>query len=261
MPGGRGRPYPRPHQNFTGKEQDVETGLNYFGARYYMPALARWTGVDPLAQKHAEWSPYNYVLNNPLGLKDPDGRQIAALADEVRALHRMGGDKLVAETASKILVGLATAIGVGISFTGVGTLAEGIVSTGADLATGGFSWKGAALNFLPGPSPKKLAQTAEVVGGLAKLAPDAATLGLGSLGRAGKSKGVREVVGDAGDARTLFDRLRGSNSATEVKPGVFTAPGAKGGTVTFRATSKSGPPTVDVHGIEEGIRKIKFVDQ
>jgi len=60
------------------------------------------------------------------------------------------------------------------------------------------------------------------------------------------------VVGDAGDARKLFDQLRGSNPVTEVKPGVFTAPGANGGTVTFRATSKSGPPTVDVHGIEEG---------
>ena len=69
------------------------------------------------------------------------------------------------------------------------------------------------------------------------------------------------MIGDAGDARKLFDQLRGSNPVTEVKPGVFTAPGANGGMVTFRATSKSGPPTVDVHGIEEGIRKIKFVDQ
>ncbi len=87
------------------------------------------------------------------------------------------------------------------------------------------------------------------------------TRGLGSLGRAGTGKGVREVVGDAGDARKLFDQLRGSNPVTEVKRGVFTAPGTNGGTVTFRATSKSGPPTVDVNGIEEGIRKIKFVDQ
>jgi len=69
------------------------------------------------------------------------------------------------------------------------------------------------------------------------------------------------VIGDAGDARKLFDQLRGSNPVTEVKPGVFTAQGAHGGTVTFRTTSKSGPPTVDVNRIEEGIRKIKFVDQ
>ena len=91
--------------------------------------------------------------------------------------------------------------------------------------------------------------------------PLAAKGGLGSLGRAGKGRGVREVVGDSGDARKLFDDLRGSNPVTEVKLGVFTAPGANGGTVTFRGTSKSGPPKVDVHGIEDGIRKIKFVDQ
>jgi hypothetical protein len=87
-----------------------------------------------------------------------------------------------------------------------------------------------------------------------------AKAGLGSLGREG-SKGVREVVGNAGDARKLFDQLRGTNAVTEVKPGVFTALGSNGGTVTFRASSKSGPPTVDVHGIEEGIRKIKFLDE
>jgi RHS repeat-associated protein len=65
-------------EGFTDKERDVETGLDYFGARYYMPALARWGSVDPLAEKHLEWSPYNYVLNNPLGLIDPDGRQVEA---------------------------------------------------------------------------------------------------------------------------------------------------------------------------------------
>jgi len=65
-------------EGFTGKEQDTETGLDYFGARYYMPALARWAAVDPLSEKHPEWSPYNYVLDNPLALFDPDGRQVDA---------------------------------------------------------------------------------------------------------------------------------------------------------------------------------------
>jgi RHS repeat-associated protein len=65
-------------EGFTGKERDVETGLDYFGARYYMPALAKWGGVDPLSEKHPEWSPYNYVLGDPLILLDPDGRQVSA---------------------------------------------------------------------------------------------------------------------------------------------------------------------------------------
>jgi RHS repeat-associated protein len=58
---------------FNGKEQDSETGLDYFGARYYMPALGRWTAVDRLADKFPSWSAYGYALNNPALLLDPDG--------------------------------------------------------------------------------------------------------------------------------------------------------------------------------------------
>jgi RHS repeat-associated protein len=60
---------------FSGKEQDVESGLDYFGARYYMPALGRWTAVDPEGGATPQWSPYNYVNDNPVGDIDPDGRQ------------------------------------------------------------------------------------------------------------------------------------------------------------------------------------------
>jgi len=60
-------------EGFTGHELDQETGMYYAGARYYMPALGRWTSVDPLADKFPSWSPYNYVMNNPVGLTDPTG--------------------------------------------------------------------------------------------------------------------------------------------------------------------------------------------
>ena len=48
------------------KERDTETGLNYFGARYYDSDLGRWTSFDPLAGKFPGWSPYNYAIDNPL---------------------------------------------------------------------------------------------------------------------------------------------------------------------------------------------------
>ncbi|HYT49237.1 MAG TPA: RHS repeat-associated core domain-containing protein, partial [Pyrinomonadaceae bacterium] len=35
-------------QQFTSKERDTETGLDYFGARYYSSAQGRFTSVDPV---------------------------------------------------------------------------------------------------------------------------------------------------------------------------------------------------------------------
>jgi len=59
---------------FTGKERDDETGLDYFGARYYDSWQGRWLQVDPLAEKYPGWSPYNYSIDDPLRFIDPDGK-------------------------------------------------------------------------------------------------------------------------------------------------------------------------------------------
>ena len=64
-------------EGFTGHERDAETSMLYAGARYYLPALGRWTAVDPLADQFPSVSPYNYALNNPVSLLDPDGRSPA----------------------------------------------------------------------------------------------------------------------------------------------------------------------------------------
>ena len=58
---------------FTGKEVDEETGLHYFGARYYDPRISLWYGVDPMAEKYPGNSPFCYTLNNPIILIDPTG--------------------------------------------------------------------------------------------------------------------------------------------------------------------------------------------
>ncbi|MGM0635085.1 MAG: RHS repeat domain-containing protein [Bacteroidota bacterium] len=61
---------------FTGKELDEETGFYYFGARYYQPKWSIWLSVDPLAEKYSSWSSYNYTMNNPINLIDPDGKRV-----------------------------------------------------------------------------------------------------------------------------------------------------------------------------------------
>ncbi len=68
-------------ENFTGKEKDDETDLNYFGARYLDPMIGMWTSVDP-ARQFA--SPYLYVGNgyNPVNVIDPDGNETYVTVDE-----------------------------------------------------------------------------------------------------------------------------------------------------------------------------------
>jgi RHS repeat-associated protein len=69
------------HYLFTGKERDTESGLDYFGARYYGSSMGRWMSPDPgkISAAHLanpqKWNKYNYVLNNPLSMFDPDGQQ------------------------------------------------------------------------------------------------------------------------------------------------------------------------------------------
>ena len=72
-----------PTQKFTGKERDSESGLDYFGARYFSGAGGRFTSADaPFADQGAadpqSWNLYSYTRNNPLKYVDPDGR-LAAL--------------------------------------------------------------------------------------------------------------------------------------------------------------------------------------
>ena len=59
---------------FNGKELDSETGLYYYGARYYDPRVSIFLNVDPLAEKYPKTSPYTYTLNNPINLIDPTGK-------------------------------------------------------------------------------------------------------------------------------------------------------------------------------------------
>ncbi|WP_185144389.1 MULTISPECIES: RHS repeat-associated core domain-containing protein [Chryseobacterium] len=58
---------------FNAKELDEDTGLYYYGARYYNPRLSIWYGVDPLAETMPSWSPYVYTFNNPVRYTDPTG--------------------------------------------------------------------------------------------------------------------------------------------------------------------------------------------
>jgi RHS repeat-associated protein len=68
---------------FTGKKRDIETGLDYFGARYYSNGLGRWVSADwsatPIPVPYADFGDpqslnlYGFVGGNPASKADPDG--------------------------------------------------------------------------------------------------------------------------------------------------------------------------------------------
>jgi RHS repeat-associated protein len=82
------------NQKFTGKERDVETGNDYFGARYLSAAQGRWTSPDsssgPSSVPYADirdpqtLNLYGYVRDNPLRLVDANGHFFQELWNWVR---------------------------------------------------------------------------------------------------------------------------------------------------------------------------------
>ncbi len=58
---------------FSAKERDSETGLSYFGSRYYSSDLSVWLSVDPMSDKYPYQSGYVYCGNNPIKIIDPNG--------------------------------------------------------------------------------------------------------------------------------------------------------------------------------------------
>lgn len=81
---------------FNGKELDEETGLYYYGARYFDPRTSVWLNVDPLAiynpvmeseyygdgqhnggiYNSGNLNPYIYCYANPVNYLDPNGKQV-----------------------------------------------------------------------------------------------------------------------------------------------------------------------------------------
>lgn len=58
---------------FNAKELDEESGLYYYGARYYDPRTSLWLSTDPMELKYPNISTYTYCANNPIKFIDPNG--------------------------------------------------------------------------------------------------------------------------------------------------------------------------------------------
>jgi len=94
--------YRKTLRRYTGKERDSETGLYYYGARYLDSKTGRWLSGDPALGEYVPQAGtngdelpgmggvyntvnlhlYHYAGNNPVLLKDPNGKIIQAIGDD-----------------------------------------------------------------------------------------------------------------------------------------------------------------------------------
>nr|WP_250564781.1 RHS repeat-associated core domain-containing protein [Adonisia turfae] len=58
---------------YTGRELDEATGLMYYRARYYDPAVGTFVSEDPLGFDAGDANLYRYVFNSPTNFTDPSG--------------------------------------------------------------------------------------------------------------------------------------------------------------------------------------------
>lgn len=166
-------------RGFTGKELDEETGLNYYGARYYDSSAGRFISLDPWEGDLSDpqsLNKYAYVRNNPILLVDPTGEvyHIAAgfLAGAFLGAGMQAFNDIMTGTPSSIHTYAASIAGgaiQGMMVAAVPTAAVGVIAgmTGAATtnaldqygSTGSVeggevfesAFVGGVTSFVPGP--------------------------------------------------------------------------------------------------------------
>jgi|GEM_PF-1972634 len=133
---------------FTGKELDTETGLYYFGARYYDPKTSRWISTDPLIPRylptgdkkndnklpgeggvfnHLNLNLYHYSFSNPINYFDPNG------LEGKEKVEQLARSVAVASSITEIALGIILIVipEPGTTGTGIFMVVHGLANLGA----------------------------------------------------------------------------------------------------------------------------------
>jgi RHS repeat-associated protein len=178
---------------FNGKELDNESGLYYYGARYYDPRISIWASIDPLAEKFAGRSPYEYCFSDPLNLTDPTG--MGPNDPPGKGWTRFfGGLKMVGGILETVA---GAAGGAASSWTGVGAVVGGAVAIhGSDVASSGF------MQMVTGENTSSLTSKAIQSTGVSKNTAENIDAGISILGTAGAGS-----IANASKATTVAESI------------------------------------------------------
>ena len=187
---------------YTGKELDKDTGLYYFGARYYDPSL----GVFITPEGNQEFfNPYLYVGNNPTSMVDPDGNFSMTVALVAAGIGLVSAYLITSSysgsynpadwnwslgsgTYASILIGGAIGASSVLLPSVAGARYGATAALGAEVLVGAAA--GASLTALSGGSPKEIIVATiggAILGGVGGIIGE----GLGSMAATGVGDAAR----------------------------------------------------------------------
>ncbi|HEY3191112.1 MAG TPA: RHS repeat-associated core domain-containing protein, partial [Solirubrobacteraceae bacterium] len=212
---------------FTGHRGDDGTGLLYFGARYYDPALGMFVSHDPETQFP---SPYAYAGGNPLAGQDPTGSLfglnailvgiligaiLGALVTGVQTAMN-GGSPTQALRAAALGAAVGAVSGAAIGIVGAGIAPGTTQAIVAKIALAGYSIYQAVEGLRAG----------QYVAGASAIV--SAALALKGLNDAlsGAAAPTQPAVGPQPAERTFRDDIEALiGRLTQLRPDSTTAPG------------------------------------
>lgn len=243
---------------FTGKERDDESGLDFFGARYYASSLGRFMGPDPLGvlkklhENPQDLNLYTYTINNPMRFVDPDGQDWKDVLTGVK--------EGAVNFASNTLAGLKEAVKNPESIV---TGAVEFVKTGVK-AYATEEGRGQLSTWLKGMDTKeKVAVVTEAV--LQGVATVAATKGAGAVksavrgGAAGEGAAAANLAPKPGNVGNTLGRSATSRTTSTGRT-ITTVKDAAGSTKFDTTPGKTGgQSTITVRKDPAG--NVKYVKQ
>ena len=255
---GNSTQYPTEH-HFTGKERDAESGLDYFGARYYGSSVGRFMSPDfnaadddldpvPYADLNNPQSLnlYSYVQNNPLSHKDADGHKCdggSVGPDGTFTFHCTNDpppnpNGTVYQLAGALGAGFApetggVSLGIAVGFVGTMLAAEYLAAHPIHLSSSNE----------PAPTPPAATPTAPVPSGLVGTQD-------GKSGQAGgrhNSGPLDPAHGGSGDAARDFNTLTGGKTGP-APAGSNYPPGTQVGDngISLRPARGNSGPRIDI---------------
>jgi len=197
---------------FTSKERDSETGLDFFGARYFSSAEGRFVSADwsakpePVPYANLEdpqtLNLYGYIRNNPMATMDADGHcPICALVGQV--VERAVVGAVIGAGAAVAITAIANPNATRSNY--IGAAASGAIAGGVAGATGGASLGAqvvlnAGANVLGGIVERSNAAQHLDLGSPNELLKDAAIGGAGPLLSSAGGRLARAINGKSAEA-------------------------------------------------------------